>query len=83
MTDESIGFLVQCASTMRRGCDEQQEHAFWDEWLEGAEEKLPKKLFDKIIEEGLMFLRKDNKRIFQNKQLHIRNADIGDLSDLD
>lgn len=30
VTDEAINFLVQCASTMRRGCDEQQEQAFWD-----------------------------------------------------
>jgi hypothetical protein len=30
VTDDTISFLVQCASTMRRGCDEQQEQHFWD-----------------------------------------------------
>jgi len=38
---------------MRRGCFEQQENKFWDEWLANAEIKLPKIVLSKMIEEGL------------------------------
>jgi hypothetical protein len=57
---------------MRRGCDEQQEEMFWDDWLEKAEHNLPKKLYTKIVDEGLGFLKKSNDKLYKFKTLHVQ-----------
>lgn len=47
--EETMTGLIQCISAMRRGCDEQQEASYWDDWLVNAKTALPKKLYERII----------------------------------
>jgi len=47
-SEEALDHLVECASNLRRGCDEQKEGEYWDDWLERCETNLGAKLFQKI-----------------------------------
>ena len=32
----TLSHLIQCISAIRRGCDDQQESEYWDNWLTKA-----------------------------------------------
>lgn len=63
----TLNLLIQCISAMRRGCDDQQQSQYWDNWLVNAEKNLPKVIYNKIIDEGLGFLKMDNKALYKPK----------------
>ncbi len=60
---------------MRRGCDSEQEHEYWDRWLDEAKVRLPGKLYDRILSGGWGYLRKNNGELFRSQKLHPLNMD--------
>jgi hypothetical protein len=83
VSKEMFEGLVQCASALRRGCDEQQERGYWDEWLSDAKENLNPALFKMIIEEGLMYFSKDNRELTRKEVHHPLVTTEEEFADLD
>jgi hypothetical protein len=81
--EEALGELIQCVSALRRGCDEQQERNFWDDWLDHAKGNLNSKLYDRILHEGLLYLKKDSRELFKKEELHPLITTEEEFADLD
>lgn len=75
-SEEALDHLVECASHLRRGCDEQKEDEYWDNWLEGCEANLGTKLFQKIKKEGLGYLQRSNKDLFKADKLTVLEPEV-------
>ena len=64
---DELTSLIQCVSALRRGCNEQQEQKFWDNWLTEAKDSLSTVLFERILHEGLLYFKKDNKELLRHE----------------
>ena len=59
--EEALLHLVECVRALRSSCREQQEQTYWDNWLMAARSTLSPTLFQRIVKEGLLYFKGDNK----------------------
>lgn len=81
LNEENLRLIVDCVSNLRRGCLEQQEAAYFDDWFEKLPSVVEEKVFKKLKSEGIGFLERSNKEIYRVTEL--TKVDIQELDELD